>query len=88
MFGRFMFDDKDSDDDSDSDGGKIPKIVKRHPGLNLKHKAHLKQVQKWRRKSKSGAEDYLAISINAYVQSLGSNAIPAEAVLTHALGTE
>lgn len=45
-------------------------------------------MNKWRRKSKSGAEDYLAISLNAYIQGLGGNAIPAEAILSHALGEE
>ena len=90
MFGDESDDDGDeeAEDDSDFDESRIPKSIKKHPGLNLKHKAHLKQVNKWRRKSKSGAEDYLAIIINAYVQSLGGNAIPAEAILSQALGDE
>ena len=76
------------DSDDDFDEARIPKGLKKHPGLNLKHKAHLKQVNKWRRKSKSGAEDYLAIILNAYIQGLGGNAIPAEAILSQALGEE
>lgn len=95
-FGDSVFDgsdeedsDKDSDDsDDDFDAARIPKGLKKHPGLSLKHKAHLKQVNKWRRKSKSGAEDYLAIILNAYIQGLGGNAIPAEAILSRALGEE
>ena len=80
--------DGNSDESDDFDESRIPKGLKKHPGLNLKHKAHLKQVNKWRRKSKSGAEDYLAIILNAYVQSLGGNAIPAEAILSQSLGEE
>ena len=84
-----LFDDNSEEsDESDEELMRIPKTVRQHPGLNMKHKAHLKQVNKWRRRSKSGAEDYLAISINAYVQSMGGNAIPAEALLTRALGSE
>ena len=45
-------------------------------------------MNRWRRKSKSGAEDYLAIIVNAYIQGLGGNAIPAEAILSKALGEE
>ena len=84
---EMLFDSEDSDK-SDVEIMRIPKTVREHPGLNMKHIAHVKQVNKWRRKSRSGAEDYLAISINAFVQSMGGNAIPAEALLARALGSE
>ena len=92
-----MFNEDSGEDDEDEDvddvgddfeESRIPKIIKKHPGWNLKHKAPLKQVNKWRRKSKSGAKDYLAIILSAYVQSLDGNAIPAEAILSRALDEE